>query len=202
MSKTMWLIICSTLMFFFLSAPSAQAHPHVFVEQHLNVVFDAKGLAGIKVRWQFDDMYSSMIIQDYDYNRNGRLEGNEIAAIREKVFSATADKNYFCFIKIDNKPFEVKYVKDFKALLEDGVLVYEFFIPCTVSASSDVRKVTVATYDPTYYTAILFADNSPITLTSAAAFVVKTSVREDTGIKFYYNQISPWSLYFEFRRKK
>jgi ABC-type uncharacterized transport system substrate-binding protein len=197
-----WFIVCCGILVFLMSAlPEAQAHPHVFIDQRLNAVFDDKGLAGIKVHWKFDEMFTSMIAEDYDVNRNGRLEAGEIAAIREKAFSYISGNSYFCFIKIENKPFQVKFIKDFKATLENNELVYEFFIPCHVAAAGNFKKLSVATYDPSYYTAIFFAENSPVSLTSAGAYVVKTAVREDPGIRFYYDQVNPWSLYLEFRKK-
>jgi ABC-type uncharacterized transport system substrate-binding protein len=197
-----WFIVCCGIVVFLMSAlPEAHAHPHVFIEQRLNAVFDDKGLAGIRVQWKFDEMFTSMIANDYDLNRNGRLESGEIAAIREKAFSYISGDSYFCFIKIDNKPFQVKFIKDFNAALKNNELVYEFFIPCHVTATSSIRQLSVATYDPSYYTAIFFAEKFPVSLTSAGSYVVKTAVREDTGIRYYYNQVNPWSLYLELRKK-
>ena len=37
------------------------AHPHVFIVQRLNIVFDNKGLTGFWVEWNFDEIFSSMI---------------------------------------------------------------------------------------------------------------------------------------------
>ena len=155
----------------------------------------------MKVHWQFDDMYSSMVTQDYDYNHNGKLEDNEVKALHDKLFMAFAPQSYFCFIKIDNKAFPVRYIKYFKAVLTDGILSYEFFIPCMISASNVNKRITIFTYDPSYYNAIFFSDHLPVTVTSSAPFIVKTSIREDTSIRYYFNQISPWTLNLEFRLK-
>jgi ABC-type uncharacterized transport system substrate-binding protein len=192
---------CAILVCLFSALPQAQAHPHVFIEEQLGVVFDEKGLSGIKVRWKFDEMYSSMIAGDYDLNRNGKLEAKEVTAIKDKVFSNFAASSYFCFIKIENQPFKVTYIKDFKAVLDNNELIYEFFIPCHVPAARNLRKVSVATYDPSYYHAISFAEKDPVFLISANAYAVKTVVREDPEIKFYYNMINPETLYLEFRKK-
>jgi ABC-type uncharacterized transport system substrate-binding protein len=197
-----WFIVCCGIVVFLLSAlQEAHAHPHVFIEQRLNAVFDDKGLAGIQVHWKFDEMFTSMIAEEYDINRNGRLEAKEIELIREKAFSRISGNSYFCFIKIENKPFHVNFIKNFKAALENYELVYEFFIPCHVTAAGKYKKLVIATYDPSYYTAIFFAENSPVSLTSSKTYEVKTAVREDPSIKFYYDQVNPWSLYLEFRKK-
>ena len=85
--------------------------------------------------------------------------------------------------------------------MENGKLVYEFLIPCHVTAATQVKKVTVASYDPSYYTAIYFTEKEPVTLTLADDFELKTSLKEDPDTKIYFDMIHPWTLFMEFRRK-
>lgn len=183
------------------AAATSWAHPHVFIVQRIQVVFDDNGLAGVKIRWKFDDMFASMISEDYDRNRNGQLEPKEVDLVEENAFSNLSQFSYFTFIKINDQPFEVKYIKDFNARLADNRLEYEFFIPCHVKATDRAKKISVATYDPTYYSAIYFAKNAPVSLDSADAFDVETSVREDPDTAIYYDMVHPWTLFMEFRRK-
>lgn len=184
-----------------LPAPDAMAHPHVFITQRLNVFFDEQGLAGIRVRWDFDDMFAAMIAEDHDLNRNGALEDNEVREIKDKAFAFIAEYNYFTFIRIEGQPLVVKEVTDFTASLKDHRLAYEFTVPCRVQATSQFKKVSVASYDPTYYTAIMFVDKQPVTVKAAEIFEVKTAVREDPDTKIYYDMIHPWTLFLEFREK-
>ena len=122
-------VVCSLIWIVILSPlTNAHAHPHVFIVQRLNLVFDDKGLSGIKVHWKFDDMFASMIAEGHDLNKNGQLEVNEVAAVKQNAFNYISEYSFFSFIKIDNKPFNVKFIKDFNAVLEEKRLVYEFFI--------------------------------------------------------------------------
>lgn len=196
-------ILLVGIMVFVWSATTATAwaHPHVFVVQRLNAVFDAKGLAGIQVRWKFDDMFASMIAEDHDLNHNGKLEAAEVQAVKENAFAFISEYSYFTFIKIENKPFPVKFIREFNAILKNGRLVYEFLIPCHVTATNRFKKVSVAGYDPSYYTAIFFADKKPVALTAADAFEVETAIREDPDTKIYFDMIHPWTLFMEFRKK-
>ncbi|MCK5099032.1 MAG: DUF1007 family protein, partial [Desulfobacteraceae bacterium] len=86
MQKKFFIIIMS---FFLLTAigKTVHAHPHVFISQKIKIVFDEKGLAGFNMEWEFDDMFTSMIVGDYDVNKNQILEKNEVATIKEKAFS-------------------------------------------------------------------------------------------------------------------
>lgn len=179
----------------------ADGHPHVFITQRIEVVFDNEGLAGLKLHWQFDDMFAAMIADDCDRNGNGLLEPPEVEAVRENAFSYIAEYNYFTFITIDGRPFSVKYIKDFNAVLRDGQLVYNFFIPCHVRATEHFKKIKVATYDPSYYAAIFFANAGAISLVAADAYKVTTRIQEDPETTIYYGMIHPWTLFLEFRVK-
>lgn len=201
-SSVCWLAAYFLLVTASVLWPAAiHAHPHVFIVQRINAVFDDNGLAGFRMWWKFDDMFASMIAEDHDLNRNGQFEPNEVQIVKEKAFSYIAESSYFIFIKIDGQPFQVKWVKDFNAVLKDGRMVYEFFVPCHVTAVETVKTITVATYDPTYYSAIFFTQGRPVSLTSAEAYDVKAAIREDPDTKIYFDMVHPWALFLEFRRR-
>ncbi len=51
-------------------AAPAQAHPHMFVETGLQVVFDDQGQAiGVRVRWSYDDLTSMQILADLGFDQ-------------------------------------------------------------------------------------------------------------------------------------
>ena len=80
------IIVCSLFIVILMPGKKGLSHPHVFIAQKLHVVFDENGLSGIKVFWQFDDMFSSMIINDHDLNQNGRFEPDEVLSVKENAF--------------------------------------------------------------------------------------------------------------------
>ncbi len=177
------------------------AHPHAFILQRLTVLFDKKGMAGIRVWWKFDEMFASMIIDEHDKDKNGRFDTLEIQTIKDNAFAQISEYGYFTFIKIDNSPFDVRLVTDFKAILDNQRLVYEFTVPCHVTATAQPKKISVGCYDPTYYTAIFFAKNNPVSLVNDDAFEVQTAIREDPETLIYFDMIHPWTLFMEFQIK-
>ena len=163
-----FIFILSCLLF--IPVDLTFAHPHIFIEQNLKVMFDKKGVAGFTVHWEFDDMFSNMIREDYDLNKNGVLEKPEVASIKKKAFSYIAEFNYFIYVKINHMPFKIKYVTNFSARLESGKLMYIFFIPCHISASKNFKHISIASYDPNYYSAIYFSEQHPFVLENNARF--------------------------------
>jgi len=194
-----WHTAFMALAFLSASRGICFSHPHVFITQQITAVFDDKGVAGFTMKWRFDEMFAAMIAQDYDKNQNGRLEITEVAMVQKEAFSYLAEFNYFTFIKIDGKPFDVKFVSDFSAVLDQGELIYTFFVPCHVRGIADFKRIIVATYDPSYYTAILFDKKNPAALKNHESFEVKTAVREDLSTLIYFDMVHPWALFLDFR---
>ena len=192
--------VISCLLFF--SIGITWAHPHVFIAQNLKIVFDEKGLAGFNIYWKFDDMFSNMICEDHDLNKNGTLEKTEVASIRGKAFSYIAEFNYFIYVKIDGTPFKVKYVTDFSAKLENGKLIYDFFIPCHVSAVKNFKHINVAFYDPNYYSAIYFTEQHPFAIENNDKFEVNAHIKRDKATLIYHDMVNPWALFLDFKLKK
>ena len=196
------IILIFSVIFLFVVPPVTFPHPHIFIVNRLTVVFNDEGLAGIRVKWLFDEMFSSMISGDYDQNHNGQFEESEIKKIRKEAFSYLANYDYFCFIKIDGKPFKVKYIRDFSASLNNnGKLIYEFLIPCHIKAISTFKELTIAFYDSTYYTAVFFAKNKPLSLKNDLKVEIKSSIAQNLKETYYYGMVHPWELMLKFRLK-
>lgn len=199
--KNYFLTSAVFLIVLILSIQSIGAHPHVFIAQQTKIVFDEKGLAGFKIYWTFDEMFSVMIGEDFDKDKNGSLDKKEVKTIKEKAFGYIASYNYYIQIKIDEKPFNVKFIKDFNATLNNGKLSYEFFIPCHVSAVKNPKDIKLSPYDPEYYSAIYFPDETRLFLENSEPFEIETKVERDMSTLFYYDTVNPLAIFLNFRLK-
>lgn len=177
------------------------AHPHVFIAQETKIVFNEKGLAGFKIHWTFDEMFSVMIGEDFDQDKDGRLNKKEVAIIKEKAFGYIAPYNYYIQIKIEGKPFTVKFIKDFNATLNNEKLSYEFFIPCHVTAIKNPKNIVISPYDPEYYSAIYFPDREHLSMENSNAFSIETKVERDMSTLIYYKTVNPLAIFLKFRLK-
>ncbi len=130
------------------------AHPHVFIENQATFLFDDKGLAGIRLKWVFDDMFGASFIMDYDMNGNGNFEPAEARLLKAEAFDNLINFGYFSNLRIDGKPFPVKFIEDFKPTIENGALCYTFTIPCHVSAAARSKVIQLAVFDVEYYSQI------------------------------------------------
>ena len=186
------------LMVFLLPLPCG-AHPHVFLYSTVTIVFDDAGLAGFRVKWRFDEMFSSSILLDFDKNGNKRFEPPEIQAVEAGAFANLKQFNYFMHVRINGKPFEVQYVTDFSAAMEDDKLVYRFFVPCHVTAIETFKQVSLSIYDQTYYSSVFWAD-APVAYKNADAYVVNHHIEKNKDEAYYYGQVYPEEVRLRFRQ--
>jgi ABC-type uncharacterized transport system substrate-binding protein len=189
------------LLLTMLPAGGAQSHPHAFADTYLTMCFDQSGLSAIKVRWRFDEMFSAMIAEDFDRNRDGRFSPEEIKLIKKEAFANLVNFGYFTHIWIDNRKFAIKWVKDFSASMQKRRLMYSFTIPCHVSAGSRFKYLTISPHDPTFYTDMGFAAKDAFLLQGNDAFQVESSMGRSKDIAIYYGQVHPFELRLRFRKQ-
>ena len=124
-------------------------------------------------------MFAAMVAGELDTNNSGFLEPKEVAKVKQGMFDNLINYSYYTFVKIDSKPFKIKYVRDFKARLGKGRLVYEFLIPCHVTATAQPKVITLTSYDTDYYCALFFADDTPILIRGDGAVDVSATIQKD-----------------------
>jgi ABC-type uncharacterized transport system substrate-binding protein len=185
----------------FVAGNVANSHPHVFIQNSLRIIFDQQGLAGVRVKWVFDEFFTSMIADEFDKNHNNKLEKPEITDIERGAFSNLVKFNYFSFIKINGKAFTVKFVRDFSASLARGNLIYTFVIPCHVKAITTFKEFVISQYDPTYYTRVAFAKDRPVSMEGASAFEVRYRISKNMKEAYYYGQIHPVEVILKFKQR-
>jgi ABC-type uncharacterized transport system substrate-binding protein len=194
-------IITVGILILIVSPSLSGAHPHTYIVNRFTVLFDNQGVAGIRVNWVFDKFFSTMILEDYDGNRNGALEPAEIKTIQKEAFGYLANHGYFVHIKIDGQPFKVKFVTDFTARTREGALIYEFTIPCHVPAAGKPRQVRVAPYDPTFYALVLFAETEAVRLKGDVKFKVNHKIEKNPEEAYYNGMVQPYEMILEFQLK-
>ena len=177
------------------------SHPHAFIDNRFTIVFDDEGFAGIRVKWVFDEFFSSMIAGDYDRNHNNKLENSEITAIKKGAFNNLTNFDYFTVIRIDGKPFKVKYVRDFSAALKEGKIIYEFFIPCHIKAASSFKEIVISQYDPTYYTDMSLDEGQSVIVEGGSGFETSYRIAENPKISYYFGLVHPIETIVRFRLK-
>ncbi|QKV20325.1 DUF1007 family protein [Oricola thermophila] len=178
------------------AAGKVAAHPHVFAEARLEVAVAPDGqVEALRHVWRFDEMFSSTVMLEFDADTDNRLEEPELREIASVISESIAEFGYFQVITANGKDIGVKPVDDMKVLFDDGQMIIFFTTepeePIAITASP-----TFGVYDPTFYTAIDFYDDSNMVLEGAPKNCTRTMVVPDPDEAIAQNQATLTEAFF------
>ncbi|MGD9157105.1 MAG: DUF1007 family protein [Desulfobacteraceae bacterium] len=194
-----WIPVLSILIFIGI-AVSVLGHAHVWIDGAVIIKFDDQGMSGFRQEWVLDEMFSNMLIHDYDKNLNKKFEPKEVKDIYENAFINLENFDYFTHVKVDGKTFTIDRVKDFKAKIIDGSVVYHFFILCPVEAGKKYKEVKIAVYDESFYTNITILKDH-IFFENDSDYDCRYEIKKNKDDAFYYGQMYPEEIVLRFRKK-
>ena len=187
-------------MVFLAAALPAFAHPHVFVNNKMTVVFDGGMLQGITFTWTFDDMFSNMILADYDPKHTGQFDAAQVKALKAGAFDNLENYHYFVALAVGKKQLSRFEIQRFTPSVADKTkLVYTFFIPLMVPVKPAEQSVHATVYDDSYYVAfdLLHLDD---VIVQAGPDVTCTLSIEKTKVKpLWPGQYMPDQLVIRFK---
>jgi polyphosphate kinase len=137
-------------------AEPASAHPHVFIDTGVEVIFDPEGRASaVRITWTYDEMYSLVMLEDRGLDRDydGVLTDAEAAAIRG--FDMNWDPGYAgdSYALIGGAEVALGPPQDWTADLTEGRLVSTHLRPLLPAVAVGAVPLVVQSYDPSFYVA-------------------------------------------------
>jgi polyphosphate kinase len=157
------------------AAPAALAHPHVFIDTTLEVIFDAEGRAeALRIGWAYDDLYSLtyLVENGFDPEVDGVLTAEETARLHG--FDMNWEEGFpgDTYALQAGQPLALGRPEAFSAALREGRLVSthlrRFAAPVAMTA-----PLVVQVYDPSFYTAYTIAAMPVLTGTGGGACTVQ-----------------------------
>lgn len=138
------------IMIFLFSGSILFAHPHIFIKYSVEIRITDNAVSGISSIWEFDKAYSSMLIMQFDKNKDGKLSPKEIAELKGKSFDGLIDYEFFTSIEINSRKFKFNSAADFSPSIAGNRMIYRFFIPI----NREIGKKTtlkINVFDPSIY---------------------------------------------------
>lgn len=180
-----------------LAPVGAFAHPHVFAEASLEIAVDAGGnVEALRHVWRFDDLFSSTVMIEFDANADLELDTGELEAVGKVIHESLAEFGYFQFVTVDGRDVEMLPPEAIIADFQDNQLIILFesrpAAPLKLAGTS-----RFGVYDPTFYTAIDFHDDSSLTVTGLPGGCGSAVVRPDPDEALAMNQQSLTDAFFD-----
>jgi ABC-type uncharacterized transport system substrate-binding protein len=152
------------------TAGSAAAHPHVFVDARVEVVFDTEGrISALRHVWRFDDAFSAFASQGLDKNGDGILSIEELQPLAKVNVDSLKDYDYFTYLRAGGKRTGFKIPTEYWLQSEDGYLTLFYTLPLMQPVKPDKIGVTIDVYDPGYFVDYQFVEKDPAKLAEAPA---------------------------------
>ena len=177
-SITRWaaLFLAATLF----PVAEAEAHPHVFADARMEVVGDAAGqLVSVRNIWRMDELFSSSVVVDFDKNANGVLDDDELQAVGDTVRESIAEWSFYTFAVVADKPVKMLAPETIRALFQDGQLLLFFEMKAGEPVDLKTQKLTVSSFDETFFVAFVFEDENSFQLVDTPASCKKEMIVPD-----------------------
>lgn len=147
-----------------LTPSVACAHPHVFVEAHLEVVAGPDGnIQELRNVWRFDEVFSSSVILDFDKNMDLKLDAREAAGLGAVMSKSLAGYHYFTTITMNGAVIGVQKPEALMPSFDGQQLLVIFAIKPAKPVPLK-GKLTFGIYDPSLYTSIDFPKDEDLVL--------------------------------------
>lgn len=147
------------------STGPASAHPHILVEAHAEILFNAQGqMVAVASTWDFDDAFSAFAIQGYDSKGDGIPTRADLQPLAEVNLQSLAEYGYFTKLKVAGASVSFGDPKDYYDVFANEKLTLHFTLPLVKPLDVRGKAVEIDVYDPDYFAAITFGKEQPVKL--------------------------------------
>ena len=150
-----WLIMALAVWVGMGTGP-AQAHPHVFVDTALEVIFDDQGRAtGLRISWTYDEYYSLVIVEergiDPDYDGTATADEEKVLAGFDMGWDASFDGDTYALMAGVALP--LSRPSEGVAVYMDGKITSTHLRMFEAPVAMVENDLILQAYDPSYYSA-------------------------------------------------
>ena len=138
-----------------LVAPiTAAAHPHVFVEAQVTVVFDQDGGVGVKLDWFYDDFFSLLVTTDLGIDMDGDLvlTSAEQDLLDTQITAWPPDYAGDLEVSQGDAVIALEAKQNHTMTYAEGLFHEAHLRPISALAKRDA-PLQIRVYDPSFYTA-------------------------------------------------
>jgi ABC-type uncharacterized transport system substrate-binding protein len=144
----------------------AEAHPHVWVTFHIELLYAADGsMTGVRHVWTFDDMFSAYALQGMPHAKKGQYARDELASLAQTNVESLREYGYFTFARADGRKLKFSDPVDYWLEYRNSALVLHFTLPLKVPAAAKVMQIEI--YDPSIFVDFEFAKDHPVSINGA-----------------------------------
>lgn len=188
-------------------------HPHLFLEQQIEAVFNEAGLSHIRLHWQLCEMsyWVLMLLAELDPETGRVPNERETSVLKSSIFELLSHETGepFKLFRIDSRLFFPEKIDVFHTSWQDGKFVINMSFPVDHKVQTEFVPFYVSLCDPAFYTVILPCPDKPVSISSHEMIQVELIDPTSDSIEvptrsfyeenFLYGLDEPWLELFKFR---
>jgi ABC-type uncharacterized transport system substrate-binding protein len=181
-----------------MAAPSSvEAHPHVWIDYELTVMFVKGQMTAVHQEWSFDEDFTAAVLRDVVGGQAPpkTLGPAEVAKIEKDAFSNLKNYDYFTHVFVGDGKVGLGEVKDFTARLAGAKLIYAFTIPLAQPVDVKAAPAGIGIWDDTYYVDVGPAEGKAPKLEGDGAAACHATVIEDHQHPIYFGSVFPTTVH-------
>lgn len=145
-----------------LGCRAASAHPHVFVDGHLQLNTGQGGkLVSVTNTWTFDAPFSAFATQGLDKNRDGHLSADELKPLAQTNMDALSYYHFFTYVSRGGQQSKLGKPEHYYLTFVKKRLTLHFTLPIAPPIAFDA-DTEVEVFDPEYFVAFTFPDKGAV----------------------------------------
>ncbi len=164
-----FIIACS--LFLLTPFQPAQAHPHVWTDMTIEILFNDDGMVtGLRQTWLFDDYYTAYAVEGMDLDGDGNPDPEKLNEIMQVNLEHLKEYGYFTEARENEKILKLQPLTGKSTRMLGKRLEMTFTSLFENPVSPKGKNFSYAIFDPTYYVEMLHAETeNPVILSSAPA---------------------------------
>jgi len=189
-------ILVLALAFAIGASATAKAHPHIWAEARLEVGVTAdRKVEWLRHVWRFDELFSSTVLFEFDTNRDLKLSAEELEEVASVIHESLAEFDYFQMVNRDGKRVKMQAPERMIANFDGDHLIVAFESRPAETLFLD-GKVDFGVYDPTFFTAIDFYEDSMLMVAGMPDDCQREVIRPDPMEALQQNQDTLTEAFF------
>jgi len=166
--KTVWLVS----FVFFTTMQTVNAHPHVWIDAHLSLLFNPQGqVTALRHTWKFDELFSAFSLQGITREKNGVIPAAELKTLTDQWMQNLADpaSHFFTIVSHGGQAMTLQKPVHAQSNLDTQTnqLTLSFELPLTEPLALSKLSLEVDVNDPGYFVAFDYKGSQVLTLSEA-----------------------------------
>jgi ABC-type uncharacterized transport system substrate-binding protein len=189
-----FILYFSVILLSFMMIQPVASHPHVFIDTKIFIELNEEGIEGFWQHWAFDEYFSAWVIEEFDTDRDGKFNDDELKIVYERTLVGIKENGYFTRVLVGDTEIPVTGIEKFSVEIKENRTVYSFFVPLEIKIYQSTKDVFITVYDESFYCHVFFPPNELGFNGNRLNWAIEYATQELPQFSFYFGFLIPTAV--------